>query len=292
MEQLNIYSCSNCGVEVISNKKVEKCYYCNSNNILVHEMENNIVPNYYLPFKINNNEAKKILKNYYKRKVAALIPKQFKNKSIINCIQGVYIPVWYYNYTASGTVEVLGKKVNNFKTSNVKYEKIDDYLLNLDINCDFEYLPIIATKYIDSNIIDNIGPYNMKNIKNYDYNKFDYIVEKYSLNNDYCINISEQKIKKLIEKKVLEQEKNYKFCEVQNSNINLKLKNISCVLVPIYILNIKYKDKIYSIYINGESGNIYSEIKFNKKFLIVIFIISFIALFSILFMICYLRWFR
>ena len=72
--------------------------------------------------------------------------------------------------------------------------------------------------------------------------------------------------------------------EVQCNNVNLL--NNEYVLLPVWVLNIKYKDKIYHFALNGQTGKMVGEIPVDKKklwlMIIIVFVISFVIL-SLLF---------
>ena len=57
---------------------------------------------------------------------------------------------------------------------------------------------------------------------------------------------------------------------------NINLKETKYVLLPVFVLNIKYKEKIYHFAMNGQTGKLVGEIPVDKKKLILLIIITFI----------------
>ena len=50
------------------------------------------------------------------------------------------------------------------------------------------------------------------------------------------------------------------------------------MLLPVWMLNIKYKDKIYTFAMNGQTGKLLGNIPIDKKKAVLIFVIMFILL--------------
>ena len=70
---------------------------------------------------------------------------------------------------------------------------------------------------------------------------------------------------------------------------NINTKTIKYVLLPVWMLNIKYHDKIYTFAMNGQTGKLIGDIPIDKKkaflYWILITLISFIVLFGIVFLV-------
>ena len=61
----------------------------------------------------------------------------------------------------------------------------------------------------------------------------------------------------------------------KNTN-DIKINETKYALLPVFVLNIKYNDKIYHFAMNGESGKLVGEIPVDKKKLIICIFITFI----------------
>ena len=70
--------------------------------------------------------------------------------------------------------------------------------------------------------------------------------------------------------------------EIDNS-INLQNTKSSYVLLPIWFLNINYKNKIYTFALNGHTGKIKGNIPIDIKIVVLTWILLFILIFVLLF---------
>lgn len=55
-------------------------------------------PDYAIPFKLDKEDAKAKLQEFFKDK--PFLPKSFKGDSMSDEIKGIYVPFWIYNCTA------------------------------------------------------------------------------------------------------------------------------------------------------------------------------------------------
>ena len=83
--------------------------------------------------------------------------------------------------------------------------------------------------------------------------------------------------------------KDYDEISTINNSVNLnKLKAIN-ILVPIWLLIVKYNGQKYKFIVNGQTGKSTGIVPRNLKKTIIIFIITFILTFIILFILNYLK---
>ena len=79
----------------------------------------------------------------------------------------------------------------------------------------------------------------------------------------------------------------YSTVTTKNSNIQLKDGKVSYALLPVWILNTKYKDKIYTFAMNGQTGKFIGELPISwKRFW------AYFGVFSVIFSIicCAIAW--
>ena len=66
---------------------------------------------------------------------------------------------------------------------------------------------------------------------------------------------------------------------MSNSETNVEEETIDYALLPVWMVNIKYKDKMYTFAMNGQTGKMIGDVPYSKGKLIVFIIILFIVFF-------------
>ena len=120
-----------------------------------------------------------------------------------------------------------------------------------------------------------------------------FLSEKFDVNKDEAY----KNIKVRIEKDSLDYLKKemskYNTIIVKENTNDLIINNTKYILLPVYVLNIKYKDKIYHFAMNGESSKLVGEIPIDKKKLVIYMMLTFgVSLFMLLgiFLLLGYRW--
>ena len=274
------YICKNCGTEIIGdeNTKIRYCVHCNNLQIEKNKLDEEINYKKIIPFTTTKLEAIKRYKNNLKYRW--LIPSVFKK--YIYEIKGIYVPCYIYNFDSIGEVELECENINKWVSQGYKYTKIDKCKVIRGASMSLENIPISTSKNIQDDIINFIEPYDYSKLKEFDDSDIkDFLLAKQ--------NILEEEInKKSIDKakiafiEVLKKDlKNYnKILETCNS-INFNNSKKTLILLPMWILNIKYKNKIYTFAMNGQTGKLFENFPLNKNKIIYIWLILFFIIFII-----------
>ena len=280
---LDVYTCENCGMEILSdiNTGVTSCFYCKNTLLLKNRLESEFNPDYIIPFKITKEVAIKTLKKFCKPK--CLIPGIFNIKKYIKDIRGIYVPFRIYDFDSTGEIEVEGNKITTWVSNGNKYIKTDKYSVIRAGNISFDNISVCCSKKIENEIMKYVEPFDYKDFKKFNYSYLlGFLSEKYNLTNEEMIKEANNKAKNLFIEEMKKDIKGYdKITEIKNS-INLNNLNSYNVLLPIWFLNIKYKNKVYTFVMNGQTGKIEGNIPVDIKKTIFMWISLFVIVFIVL----------
>ncbi len=284
------YICKNCGAQIIASENTSStsCVYCKNTAIIMDKLTGEFNPDYVIPFKTKKVDAINAFKKFCKGKI--LMPKEFNNKKNIDEITGIYIPFWLYNFDADGIIEADCKRITTFRSGNYMYTKTDTYLATRGGSMTFNYVPVDGSKRFSNDIMNSIEPFDYSNLKEFNYSYLSgFLSEKYDVDK---ITASKDAIARAKNSFIDEMSKDivgFNTVVPINNSINLSDKGSFYVLLPVWILNIKYKDKIYTFAMNGETGKLIGNIPIDKKKAVIIFALVFALTFIFLLIISYLR---
>ena len=280
-----VYTCKNCGAEIIADPNVSttSCVYCKNTAILKDKLQGEFNPKFVIPFKNTKEDAIEAFKKLGKGRI--FMPKEFNDKKNINEMSGVYIPFWLYDYTADGSVEATCTRVTSWRSGNYMYTKTDTYLASRDGNMSFSNVPVDGSKRFEDDIMNSIEPFDYNDLKDFNYSYLSgFLSEKYDIDSEGAKPDSETRCKNTFINEMKKDIRGYNAVTVTKNNINLNNIKTDYVLLPVWMLNIKYKDKIYTFAMNGQTGKMVGNIPINwVKALLTWFI-----LFALTFGICYL----
>lgn len=286
---IDIYTCQNCGAEIIAdiNTSATSCIYCKNTAILKNKLEGVFNPDYLIPFKKTKQDAINSFKKLGKGKW--LMPKKFNIRKNIKDISGIYAPYWIYSFDSTGLLDVECSKITTWTSGGYKYIKTDRYRAIRGGNVSFENIPVDGSRKFPNDVMNSIEPFDYKDLKEFNYSYLSgFLSEKYDVNKEESMNEASIRAKNSFIQEMKKDIKGYDEVKEINNNINLYNSKSSYVLLPVWFLNIKYKDKIYTFAMNGQTGKIVGDIPVDIKKAIFIWIGLFTIVFIILLLLNYL----
>ena len=272
------YVCLSCDVDFISDKpNLECCPYCSSKNLTVIKLKKNLIIDKLIPFSKTQKDFISKYKKILRKKV--FIPNIFYNNKIIKTCNNLYLPYYLCNMHSKAKIYIDTKKVNKWIADNYKYNKIDDYALVRFCEADLEDVLVMISNKMDKIRLANIMPYNFAELIDYkDIDNYIYEDCKKSINKENL----RTEIENIVIKNIFSRIKDYDVVELKNIQTTVSNFKYKKVLLPLWVLNIEYKNKMYYFIMNGQTGKVYYELPTSKLKIFSIFIITFIIVFLIL----------
>ncbi len=285
---MKYYSCNSCGakVTVSENTVATECVYC-GNKITIQDNDNDAVaPDCIIPFKLDKNYAMKAFKNFYKGKL--LLPKSFNSEHQIDKITGLYVPFWLFDCDVYAKVRFEGKDISTWTSRDTEYTKTAYYDVKREGSLSFSSIPVDASTSMDNKYMDSLEPYDFNELK--DYNAAfmaGYLADNYDEDSKVCSVRANKRIKESI---ISEFSKTATYDEINVKSYAIDVKNskVRYVFIPVWILNTRYKDKIYTFAINAQTGKLVGELPSSIPKLIGVSLVSAVIVYIIIQIILYL----
>lgn len=273
-----LYKCNNidCNGEFILNSESSIiCPYCGDNITLVGDYADNIIDKC-IPFQYDKEMAFTLINKYLKKNL--FCPSYFKRKNNINNIISLYIPMHMYKFLVDGNMSFIANDYNNKKAS-IDGKSTLSYLVTKNIHFEFDKVLGKGISNYD-NLIYKLEPWNcdgLVDIKNLSNQEF--VISKenilYDDNLDFmktkCLDTSVSIVKNSIK----HQEKN-----LNSKDITIVDEKKDSILVPVFVLVMKYKGNNYTYLMNGQSGRVVGDdvtgINESIIFAILLFIVFFV----------------
>ena len=254
-EHTSLYSCPNCGAEIMADDTTSAtfCYYCHGPVILSGRLSGKFRPAKVIPFKNNRENAIDTFTKWCKKKW--FVPNDFRSFSTLEKISGVYMPFWLADCKVDADVAALGKRIRTWTSGDTRYTETKEYDIRRSGYVDFDGIPADGSSKTDDRLMEAIEPF--------DYNQFEefsmsylsgFLAEKYDVDNLAVF----PRIKQRTEDVSLELMRNtmqgYDSVTVTYKNINIIKTNWHYMLLPVWLLTYKFKDKDYFFAMNGQTG--------------------------------------
>lgn len=276
---LDVYKCKNCGAEIIADENTSAtfCVYCKNTAILKNKLVGKFEPNYIIPFYNTREDAIEAFKKICKKKPFS--PKTFSDPKNINDMRGVYIPFWLYDCTTDGNIVANAQRITTWTSGNRRYTKTDTYQCIRGGVVSYQKIPVDGSKHFDNAIMNSIEPFDYSKMVKFNYAYLSgFLAEKYDENSDECFLEAKNRAEGSATEFLKDDIKGYNSCVIMSKNFNTINNKNEYALLPVWMLNIKYKDKIYPFAMNGQTGKLIGNIPVDKKKVTITSIILFVLL--------------
>lgn len=283
------YNCPDCGAEIIADENTAAtfCLYCGNSSIIRSRLSGEFAPSKLIPFKIEKQKAIDAFVNL--RKGRPLVPRSFVNEKNIEKITGLYIPFWLYEINVSGTINADGTKVKSWTMGNTRYTKTDYYKLERTGNMKFDRVPVDGSTRFNNEIMNSIEPFDYNALINYNHAYLSgFLAEKYDVDKEKAFVDAKNRTLNSTKEEMLNSMIGYTSKRVSSNSLSAELLSSEYVLLPVWMVNVKYHDKFYLFAMNGESGEFIGDIPLDKKKTVIIAFVVFIGVFMLSVLISYI----
>ena len=275
-KEMDLYSCPNCGAKIITERNTSStfCVYCKSTALLKDKLTGVYAPSKIIPFKNTKDDAIEAFKKIGKKKF--LMPKAFTDPKNISEMTGIYIPFWLYDCLTEGTIEGTAQRIKTWSSGDYTYTKTDTYLIKRGGTIETDGIPQDGSIRFDDAIMQSIEPFDYKELKDFNISYLSgFLSEKYDVTNEEAYkNVKERAEQSLLE--ILESQiSSYNTHIIKNKTFETTKAKDEYVLLPVWMLNIKYKDKMYTFAMNGQTGKMIGDIPYSKTKAFIYFLILF-----------------
>ena len=277
-DNMDVYRCKNCGAEIMADETTTAtfCVYCGSTAILKNKIDEGVFPNLIIPFKNKKEDAVEAFKKVVKK---PLTPKKFKDPKNIQKITGVYIPFWAYDVESNGNINFSCTDVRTWSDFNYIYTETSTYNCEVSEHLEFNKVLADGSSRFPDDLMDSLEPFDYKDLVDYNHAYLSgFLAEKYDIDE----NISFARAKQRSMNTSIEMAKSvtrHQTSIVTGNNLDITNKKCYYIMLPVWMVSVKYNDKDYIFAMNGDTGKIVGNIPIGVKeflfWMILVLLISF-----------------
>lgn len=254
---LVVYSCKNCGAEVITSKTTvaTTCAFCGRAISLSDKLVGEFKPDSVIPFAITEEEAKNIYKAYANK--GGLTPKAFRTSSVVKKVKGVYVPFWLHSYDENAKVMIAAENTHSHRRGDDKVIDHEMFNVDMDITSSFSSIPTDGLKNLDDDLMAAIEPFDYGKLT--DFNSAymaGFYAEEYDENAAEKIVDAKERSKTANETEACNNAGPYMEKVVVSYNPTYENVESKYAMLPVWLFNVDYKEKLYQFAINGETGKV------------------------------------
>jgi len=264
-EGLQGYLCPSCGGELMGDATTAatRCPYCGNPAVLPNQLSGVYKPDFLIPFQLDKQAAQKAFQDNLKGK--HLLPKHFRDQSILGDITGIYVPFWLYDCDAGANIAYRATRVQTWVGGRYQYTRTDHYQVLRAGEASFAGIPADGSQKMDDAYMDALEPFDYNGIKPFEMTYLSgYLADKFDVTADQDRPRLERRVAASMEQALRSTVSGYATVSKERENEWLSYASAHYAMLPVWTLNAKYKDKNYHFAMNGQTGKFVGELPVSR----------------------------
>lgn len=252
---LNAFQCPSCGGEILTDDTTAAtfCPFCENPSILPARLSGSLKPDAVLPFQKSKEDAKAAFLTLCKGK--PLLPKEFTAQQRLEKITGMYVPFWIYDCDADFDASYKATRLHRWSDSRYHYTRTEHFLLTRKATASFHGIPMDGSTKMEDIFMESIEPFDYGQMVPFDMAFLSgYLADKYDVPSENGESRIRQRVEHSLQDQVQSSLLGYATILPANRQIRIQNSKAKYVLLPVWMLNTKYKGKIYTFAMNGQTG--------------------------------------
>ena len=254
------FVCDSCGATLVTdyNTSATFCAFCGSPSLLGRRLTKQFRPDLLIPFKVSKEEAISNYRQWLREHKG--VPRAFSESATLEKITGFYIPFWLLDADCTTMVGGTGQIDNGDNT-------IANFFIDRKIEFHVTKVPFDGCKKISDILMEAIEPFNYDDLVPYnDMYLPGFYAQRYDKSALDMLDIIGIRLDSYAQGLVKHFSAS-EYSKISTSSVGSYADNFSQLyaLLPVWFLNIKYKDQTYSIAVNGQTGEASGSLPISKS---------------------------
>ncbi len=268
--QTQSYQCSSCGAELYMEETTvaTACAFCGSPSVIPTQFTEDTRPSRIIPFKIEKDQAEAMFRDYFKGR--KLLPNLFlKSTNRIEEIRKLYVPYWVFSGKADARMSYKATTVSTHRSGNYRVTTTRHFLVHRAGTLDFDNLPVDASSKLDNKITESLEPFKPNQAITFEPHTLSGAqANRADVDKNESQTRANERVSVSTDAAFRSTVRGYASVIPQDRNIRIKDGMSDSVLYPIWIITTVKNGTTYTFAINGQTGDITSDIPWSKaKFL-------------------------
>lgn len=251
------YQCKNCGAILITDKDTTAttCSFCGAPMVLGDRLSGELAPAKVIPFSINKEQATQAFRKWCKN--GLLTPKGFASADRIKNITGTYVPFWLYDLNGRGEAHADCTRVRTYEAGDYIYTETRHYDVYRKVDLNYNKIPVDASEKMNDKLMDKLEPFHYDNLKDFKTPYLaGYLAEKYNYTDKQLFDRVKERIDHYVHDYIRSSIHGYSSTMIRNEWTDVRQRNATYALLPIWMICYDYKDSEHIFAMNGQTGKI------------------------------------
>ena len=254
---MRTFQCPSCGGEILTDEHTVAtfCPFCDNPTIMPSRVSGGLKPDGVIPFKTSKQDANAAFLKLCKGK--PLLPKFFTEEHRLEKITGMYVPFWLYDCSGSLDGTYRATRVHHWSDVHYNYTRTEHFLLKRNCDADFTGIPMDGSTKMEDTFMESIEPYDYGQVEDFNMAYLSgFLADKYDVESKSGESRIRTRVSNSMKDIVQSSFLGYSSVLPTQERTDIRHGKVRYVLMPVWLLNTRYKDKLYTFAMNGQTGKI------------------------------------
>ncbi len=267
-------NCSTCGasVEFNADEHARLCPFCDSAIVADVTMQRSIVPQGLLPFKVEQDEAHKLMYNWLEKRWFA--PSGLTKNADTEHFNGVYVPTWTYDaFTDTTYTGKRGDYYGSGKNRRIRWTPVSGR-----VRGEFDDVLVSGSQSVSMEFKDALAPWPLRDLETY---QTEFLAGFRAENHTLGLEEGYKQSQRFMTTKIrdwIKADIGGSKQIITSANTRFSEETFKHILLPVWITHYTLEAQRYRMSVNGQTGKVYGQRPFSARKLAVGALVAFLAL--------------
>lgn len=255
LEAVHSFTCPSCGGVLLTEATTAAtfCPYCENPTVLPGRLSGGFKPDGLIPFKTSKEDAKAAFLKLCRGK--PLIPKEFTRQHRLEKITGLYVPFWLYDCAGNIQASYNATRMHHWSDSKYNYVRTEHFLLKRTANAAFSAIPMDGSSKMGDEFMESIEPFDYSQMVSFEMPYLSgYLADKYDVEAEAGQPRIRERVTNSMEDLLQPSLAGFSTVLPIGKQLDVSHSQGKYVLLPVWMLTTRYKDKSYLFAMNGQTG--------------------------------------
>lgn len=185
------------------------------------------------------------------------VPKDFKSQQQLEKLTGLYVPFWLADCNVNADYRAIGRKVRSWTSGNYRYVETKEFSIIRQCNLDTKGIPADGETKIDDLLMEAIEPFDYKELQDFSMSYLSgFYADKYDVDKAQVFPRIRVRSNQACQSFIKSTISGYTSVSPSVEQYNIMSTNWNYVMLPVWFMTYKYRDKMYEFAINGQTGKL------------------------------------
>ena len=263
---LNVYTCAACGGEVLGDDTLAsaRCPFCDNTVIMKRQFTGEWKPDLVLPFKLDRAAAQNAFRKHLHGK--KLLAKAFRSESNIEEIKGIYVPFWLFSTDLSVSARYKGARSRAWTDGRYDFLETSNYALLRTADAHFTRLPVDGSLKMDDALMDSLEPFDFSEAVDFQTAYLSgFFSDRYDVESDVSVERAKERFSRTVSRLMSTTTGGFNSVALESSQIAERNNVREYALLPVWLLHVRWKGKLYTFAMNGQTGKLIGDLPIDSK---------------------------